>query len=100
LSYENGEPFVFDELPGRSPTRSLLAVCGVDGPLGEDAMPVMHNDAELDVVQVLYAELPVLDAPTSYDDSVYTGIHHDYGADESTLPDTISDNVPFPMLDF
>jgi anthranilate/para-aminobenzoate synthase component II len=92
LSYENGEPFVFDKLPGGSPTRSLLAVCGVHGSLGEDAMPVMHGDAaalcdtELGVVQALYAEMPVfnyeswavqvepvLDAPTFHDDSVYTG---------------------------
>ena len=45
MSYENGEPFEgFDRLPGDSPARPLLAVCGVDGLLGED-MPVMHADA-------------------------------------------------------
>jgi hypothetical protein len=108
----SGFAVTVDGLPGGSPTRSLLAVCGVDGSLGENAMPVMHNDAaalcdaEPDVVQALYAELPVfnyepvLDVPTFHDDSVYTGIHHDYGADKFTLPDTISDGVPFPVLNW
>ena len=117
LSYENGEPFEgFDRLPDGSPARPLLAVFGVDGPLGEDAMPVMHADTavlsetELDVVLALYAKMPVFDyeswvvqdepwcrgradAPTSCGDSVYTGTH--YGADEFSLPGAVSGGVPF-----
>ena len=51
MSYENGEPFEgFDRLPDGSPARPLLAVFGVDDPLGEDAMPVMHANYGVDTL--------------------------------------------------
>jgi hypothetical protein len=109
----SGFAVTVDVHPGGPPTSPLLAVCGVDGSLGEDAMPVMHADAavlcdtEPGVVQALCVlpvfnyeswTMPVLNVPTFHDDSVYTGTHHDYSADTLSLPDTISGGVPLSML--